>query len=238
MKTKKMLFFLYAGILILFTTGFSDFDPKKNFSFNPNLFRQPNLTQIDYNVNNALAIEAAIIGNPKETKIYDHFQNDDILSDERSIDSIFKDVTNQYGTLRLNGKDLPIYKNDPYQNCLIFLGLPELEEELKSVKGMNYDDMPCAKQIEPDDALINKLFILDQKKEMYNTTYDKIKRIEGIIEKLNNDERKIITSWYLKGMRCNELMRDLNYSESTIFRIKAKAIRTLAIQLFGIRAIA
>ncbi len=87
MKTKKMLFFLYVGVLILFTMGFSDFNPGINFSFNPNLFKQPNLTRVDYNVNNALAIEAAIIANPEDTNIYDQFHNDAILSDERSIDS-------------------------------------------------------------------------------------------------------------------------------------------------------
>jgi len=87
MKTKKMLFFLYVGVLILFTMGFSDFNPGKKFSFSPHLFRQPNLTRVDYNVNNALAIEAAIIANPEDTQIYDQFHNDAILSDERSIDS-------------------------------------------------------------------------------------------------------------------------------------------------------
>jgi membrane-bound lytic murein transglycosylase D len=87
MKTKKMLFFLYGGILILFTMGFSDFDPKKKFSINANLLGQSNFTQIDYTGNNTLAVEAAIIVKTKENKIYKHYYNDEILSDERFIDS-------------------------------------------------------------------------------------------------------------------------------------------------------
>jgi len=88
MKTKKMLFFLYGGILILSTMGFSDFNPKKkNLSMNTNFFGQLHFSRIDYTVNNALAVEAAIIGKPKESKIYQHIYNDDILTDERFIDS-------------------------------------------------------------------------------------------------------------------------------------------------------
>jgi len=87
MKTKRMLLFLYGGILILFTMGFSDFDPKKHFSMNTNLIGQPNFSQLDYIGNSALSVEAAIIGKPKENKMYQHFYNDDIFSDERSIDS-------------------------------------------------------------------------------------------------------------------------------------------------------
>jgi membrane-bound lytic murein transglycosylase D len=87
MKTKKMLLLLYVGILILSTMGFSGFDPKKNHSMNTNLLGQPHFSRIDYTVNSALAVEAAIIGQPKESKFYHHFFNDDILSDERFIDS-------------------------------------------------------------------------------------------------------------------------------------------------------
>ena len=87
MKTKKTLFFLYGGIFILSTMGYADFDPKKNYSTSTNLFGQPNLTQIDYNNNNPLAVKAAIFGKPKENKIYKHIYNDEILSDERYIDS-------------------------------------------------------------------------------------------------------------------------------------------------------
>ena len=87
MKKKKMLLFLYGGILIPFIMGFSDFDPKKNYSINANPFGQSNLTQIDYNTNNALTGEAATIGEQKESKIYKHFYNDEISFNERSIDS-------------------------------------------------------------------------------------------------------------------------------------------------------
>ena len=87
MKTKKMLIFLFGGILILFTMGFSGFDSQKNLSMKTNFLGQPDFTRIDYTGNGALAVEAAIIGQPKENKIYHHFFNDDTLSDERFIDS-------------------------------------------------------------------------------------------------------------------------------------------------------
>ncbi|MBT8365508.1 MAG: transglycosylase SLT domain-containing protein [Deltaproteobacteria bacterium] len=82
-----MLFFLYGGLLILSTTGYADFDPKKIFSINTYLLGQPNFSRIDYNVNNALAVEAAIFKKPKENKIYKPYYNDEIPSDQRFIDS-------------------------------------------------------------------------------------------------------------------------------------------------------
>jgi len=87
MKTKKMLFFLYGGILILSTIGCVDFDQKKNFATSTIHLGPPNHSQIDYSGNNTLAVEAAVIGEPKENKIYKHFYNDEILSDEGFIDS-------------------------------------------------------------------------------------------------------------------------------------------------------
>ena len=86
MKTKKTLFFLCGGIFILSTMGYAEIDSEKNYSTNTNLFERPNLRQIDHN-NSPLAVEAAIFGKPKENKIYKHIYIDEILSDERYIDS-------------------------------------------------------------------------------------------------------------------------------------------------------
>jgi membrane-bound lytic murein transglycosylase D len=67
--------------------GCADFDQKKEFVTNVNLLEPPNLRQIDYNGNDALAVEEEIIEKPKESIIYKDFYNGEILSDERFIDS-------------------------------------------------------------------------------------------------------------------------------------------------------
>ena len=87
MKTKKMLLLLYIGILALSTMGFSNIHPKNNFSMETKLLGQPLFSPRHYTVNNAFALEAAIIGKPKENLIYRRFYNDDILSDKKFIDS-------------------------------------------------------------------------------------------------------------------------------------------------------
>lgn len=114
----------------------------------------------------------------------------------------------------------------------------ELNSKLKSVKEINISDMPHGSAtINPDDAIVNQLFILKCKKEMYSETLKKVNKIERVLKELPAEDANILRLWYLEGFRCEQLMKDMNCSESTIFRIKSKAIRTLAIQLFGIKVI-
>ena len=87
MKTKKLLFFLSVGILVLFTMGFSDFNPKKNISINATPLVQSNPAQVVGNVNNTLAVEAVFVGEQKENKFFKIYYKDEILPDERSADS-------------------------------------------------------------------------------------------------------------------------------------------------------
>ena len=86
MKTKKILYILYTALLILTTMGFSSFNPQKKFPISTNLL-QPNFTQLDYTVNSAVAVEVATVEKPTDNQIYKHFYNEEILSDERFIDS-------------------------------------------------------------------------------------------------------------------------------------------------------
>ena len=97
-KRKKIFFLFFAGIFILSTMRCAEIDPQKNISINTNLAGQPNfaqinyvrkpiLTQIVYNEDNDLAVESAIIEEPKENNIHNHSYGDEILSDESFMDS-------------------------------------------------------------------------------------------------------------------------------------------------------
>ncbi|MBU3171368.1 DUF1492 domain-containing protein [Clostridium estertheticum] len=115
----------------------------------------------------------------------------------------------------------------------------ELDETFKSIKAINYSGMPHgAGAGEPSDAILNKMFQRDQKKVMYDETLNVITRMEKIFDNLQEADMKILRLWYIDGYRCEQLIKDLNCSESTIFRNKRKAIRVLAIQLFGLKGIA
>ncbi|MBU3185644.1 DUF1492 domain-containing protein [Clostridium estertheticum] len=115
----------------------------------------------------------------------------------------------------------------------------ELDETFKSIKAINYSGMPHGSGAgEPSDAILNKMFQRDQKKVMYDETLNVITRMEKIFANLQEADMKILRLWYIDGYRCEQLIKDLNCSESTIFRNKRKAIRVLAIQLFGLKGIA
>jgi membrane-bound lytic murein transglycosylase D len=217
MKTKKMLFFFYAGILILFTTGFSDFDPKKNFSFHPNLFRQPNLTQIDYNVSNGLAIEAAIIGKPKETKIYDHFHNDDILSDERSIDS--EEVAQQMMEQAIT---LCQISQEYWQSGELNKAIELLDQAYLLILGINKDESDYLIQQKEDlRFMISKriIEIYASRKIVFNGSQNEIpininKQVQHEIDIYTKGHlRKHFITWYKRSGKYRQMIVDMLIEE-------------------------
>ena len=78
---------LYGAILILSRVGYADVEEIKNFSNNTNFLGKPNLGRIDNHGGDPSAIEAAIPGKAKESKINKPIYNSDAFSDEMLMDS-------------------------------------------------------------------------------------------------------------------------------------------------------
>jgi len=86
-RTKRIQFFLYGALLILPIMARAQYDQNKFSSTNANLLNHPDFIQLDDNGKNDRAVEAAIVERPKENKLYEHFYNEEIISDERFITS-------------------------------------------------------------------------------------------------------------------------------------------------------
>lgn len=103
---------------------------------------------------------------------------------------------------------------------------------------MEYNDMPTGGgSSEPDDKIINNMYMLQEKRRQYASTKKMVDRIERVLEKLPPEDKKILTIWYVDGIRGDDAYNDAGCSERNFFRQKTKALRTLAIHLHGLPAI-
>lgn len=111
-----------------------------------------------------------------------------------------------------------------------------LEEDISSVKSLDYSGMPQGSGASlPDDKLINLIYKKQSKESMLRRTEEKIAFIENILSKLAKDEDgKVLKAYYIDCLRGEELEKEMCTCERNIYRIKKKAIRRFAIQLFGI----
>ncbi len=114
----------------------------------------------------------------------------------------------------------------------------ELQAELKSVKEINYSGMPSGGgNQEPDDKIINIMYCIEKSKEEFKITKKKIENIEKVLDKLPKRDKKVIEAYYIEGLRDESLLKELHCSERQMYIEKKKALRVLAINLYGIKVI-
>ncbi|WMJ80965.1 DUF1492 domain-containing protein [Clostridium sp. MB40-C1] len=119
----------------------------------------------------------------------------------------------------------------------------KLNERLYGLRSGNFNGMPKGKSVEADDILVNTIFQLDQTRKFIKETEDKIKEIDDVLKNLKeNDDteeyEKLLRLWYIEDWTKIAMTEEFNCSDRQLYRIRAKAIRKLAIQLFGIKVIA
>jgi len=93
------------------------------------------------------------------------------------------------------------------------------------------------------DEAINILYQLQVLIENKKRTEEKLKEIDKILDSISKDEGcelygKVLRKWYIEQMPKEEIAEQIGYSSRTsIYTIRARAIRKLAVQLFGIGAV-
>jgi ArpU family phage transcriptional regulator len=113
----------------------------------------------------------------------------------------------------------------------------ELKENLTAIKGVSYSDLPKGKAIAPDDSMANMIFELDTSIKLFEENEEALKDIEKSLEDLPEESKRIIWLWYVEEKTETQMLSELNISRSTFYRLKSQAIRTFAVQLFGVRAV-
>ncbi len=129
------------------------------------------------------------------------------------------------------------YKELDIANDNIKLRIKEVEGELESCKGAIYSDMPKGSKTMPDDRICNLIFQRDRLKEIQEENKLKLNTIESMFNKLEDEYKNILTISYVERKNEMAILDELNMSRATYYRIRSKAIKSFAIQLFGIVAI-
>lgn len=115
--------------------------------------------------------------------------------------------------------------------------LNRLNAELEGYKPIDYSGMPHGSdEASPDDKLCNMIFERDVTKKCLQENKIKIDDCKKILDGLNEEQRKILTMSYIDEQPEVEIIKKLNLSRRTYFRCKGEALRSLARQLFGIKA--
>lgn len=115
--------------------------------------------------------------------------------------------------------------------------LMELEAALDGYKAIDYSGMPKGGSTAHDDRLCNLIFNRDRTLELLNANLDAELKIKDVIDKLDEETKKILVMAYIQNKGENKIMSDLSVSRRTYYRMKNEAIRKLAVQLFGIRVV-
>lgn len=121
--------------------------------------------------------------------------------------------------------------------------ISEIDEDLVCIKNIDYSGMPHGSgSALPDDKLVNKLYRKQKAEEELESTQKAIKRVNEVLEGLNVGEgnekhEEVLRLFYIENARGQALEKKLDCSERHAYRLKGRAIRRLAVQLFGIKVI-
>lgn len=118
----------------------------------------------------------------------------------------------------------------------------EIEEiDYKEIPGINYDKERTSKtyafhSITEDEGIkvADKKILLEKR---IKATEGKIERIDRAIEALNDTERQIITERYINGRQWWEVAYSVKFNERWCKEIRRRAVKKIAIGLFGEDAI-
>jgi DNA-directed RNA polymerase specialized sigma subunit len=114
---------------------------------------------------------------------------------------------------------------------------------ITGVKTVNLDGMPPGGSGAGfDDVMINNMYKLQVAEKNLKDTIRDMKRIESILEDLNQGvdnelHGKLLRLWFIENYTKEKIAEILDVSVRHVFRMKNIAIRRLAIQLHGINVI-
>lgn len=109
----------------------------------------------------------------------------------------------------------------------------------QDIKAMVFEETGIHQHSQHDDA-INILYKLQTLIENRKRTEEKLKEIDELLDAISQDEGSefygtVLRKWYIEQVPKENIADEIGYSSRTsIYTIRARAIRKLAIQLFGI----
>ncbi len=107
------------------------------------------------------------------------------------------------------------------------------------ITGINLDGLPKGSNAE---GMMNLAFELKAYIDMKTATEEEIKDVDKILNEMSKDSGcelygEMLRSWYIEGIPKEKILEEFSYSSLTsIYELKGKAIKKLAVCLFGSKA--
>ncbi len=83
---------------------------------------------------------------------------------------------------------------------------------------------------------LQEMYELQQWQKIVTDNEHEIKHISDTLESLEDKEKLILEMWYVNKMQAIDIMNEFEYDERrSVYNLKSKALKSFAINLFGIK---
>lgn len=113
--------------------------------------------------------------------------------------------------------------------------LETLKTEMGAIKATNLDKMPAGNET-PEDRLITAIAKKEELEKNLLATRQHIADMESLLKQLSDDERRVIDRMIIHRERnaADDLAEELGYTNANIYKLRNKAIESMAVLRFGI----
>ncbi len=125
----------------------------------------------------------------------------------------------------------------------LYTAVDNIKEELFALKAesdmlgaQKITDMPRGGNWEPDDKLCNNIAKRKELTQRLAISQRRIQQVENVLEKLDDDEKKLIEILYIKGGKkaMDRAMEEFNYEKTKMYVMKNSVTRKVAKMILGL----
>ena len=125
----------------------------------------------------------------------------------------------------------------------LYTAVDNIKEELFALKAesdmlgaQKITDMPRGGNWEPDDKLCNNIAKRKELAQRLAISQRRIQQVENVLEKLDDDEKKLIEILYIKGGKkaMDRAMEEFNYEKTKMYVMKNSVTRKVAKMILGL----
>lgn len=114
--------------------------------------------------------------------------------------------------------------------------LRDINTKLEGYKSINYGNIHGS-GAGANDKILNLLFEKNKTLEAYKENKITLNKLNKIFSGLSQDEKEVLLHAYIEDKTDTEIAKELDISRKTLNDKKRKAIKKLAVQYWGIKAI-
>ena len=114
--------------------------------------------------------------------------------------------------------------------------LAALNAEKDMLGSQKMSDMPKGGSGEPDGRLCNNIAKRKELAQRLEITQRRIRQVESVLEKLTDDERKLVEIIYIRGGKhaIEKAMDEFHVEQAHIYRTRNKIIKKIAKMFLGV----